>query len=214
GATSFSGGKVKLVDTTFVRAWLQRANASTEPATRNTSPLDLRGRDFSFDPRTLEMRAESGGGQHGMTFDNQGRKFVCSNSDHIQQIVYEDRYAARNSFYTMPSPRVSIAVDGPAAEVFRISPEEPWRVLRTQWRVAGLVPGPVEGGGRASGYFTSATGITIYRGDAWPEEFLGDAFTADCGSNLVHRKKVYPAGAAFKAERPASEEKVEFLACR
>src|SRR6185436_2414575 len=76
----------------------------------------LRGRDFSFDPRTLEMRAESGGGQHGMTFDNQGRKFVCSNSDHIQQIVYEDRYAARNSFYTMPSPRVSIAVDGPAAE--------------------------------------------------------------------------------------------------
>jgi putative membrane-bound dehydrogenase-like protein len=212
GATSFSGGKVKLVDTPFVREWLQRASANTPHATRNTPPLDLRGRDFSFDPRTLEMRAESGGGQHGMTFDNQGRKFVCSNSDHIQQIVYEDRYAAGNPYYTMPSPRVSIAADGPAAEVFRISPDEPWRVLRTQWRVAGLVPGPVEGGGRASGYFTGATGLTIYRGDAYGEDFVGDAFIGDAGGNLVHRKKLRSEGILFRAERPADEQKVEFLA--
>jgi glucose/arabinose dehydrogenase len=32
--------------------------------------------------------------------------------------------------------------------------------------------------------------VSIYRGDAWPEEFRGDAFVADCGSNLVHRKKL------------------------
>ncbi|HEU0008636.1 MAG TPA: PVC-type heme-binding CxxCH protein [Verrucomicrobiae bacterium] len=212
GATSFSGGKVKLVDTPFAREWLQRASASTQHATRNKPPLDLRGRDFSFDPRTLEMRAESGGGQHGMTFDNQGRKFVCSNSDHIQQIVYEDRYVARNPYYTMPSPRVSIAADGPAAEVFRISPDEPWRVLRTQWRVAGLVSGPVEGGGRASGYFTGATGLTIYRGDAYGEDFVGDAFIGDAGGNLVHRKKLRPDGILLRAERPPDEQKVEFLA--
>src|SRR5512140_158945 len=66
----------------------------------------------------------------------------------------------------------------------------------------------------ASGYFTAATGITIYRGDAWPEEYRGNAFIADCGSNLVHRKKLYPDGVAFKAERPADEQKVEFLASR
>ena len=36
-------------------------------------------------------------------------------------------------------------------------------------------------------YFTAATGITIYDGDAWDSEFNGDAFIADCGSNLVHR---------------------------
>jgi putative heme-binding domain-containing protein len=147
-----------------------------------------------------------------MSFDNRGRKFVCSNSDHIQLILYEDRYAARNPYYAMPSPRLSIAVDGPAAEVYRISPDEPWRVIRTRWRVAGQVPGPIEGGGRASGYFTGATGITLYRGNAFPEEFVGDAFIADCGSNLVHRKKLRPDGVGLRAERPADEQKVEFLA--
>ena len=66
-----------------------------------------------------------------------------------------------------------IAVDGPAAEVYRTSPDEPWRLVRTKWRVSGATPGPVEGGGRASGYFTSATGLMIYRGNAFPPEVVG-----------------------------------------
>ena len=49
-------------------------------------------------------------------------------------------------------------------------------------------PGPVEGGGRPSGYFTGATGVTIYRGDAYGADYQGDAFIADCGSNLVLMK--------------------------
>ncbi|MBT4900961.1 MAG: cytochrome C, partial [Verrucomicrobia bacterium] len=49
--------------------------------------------DFSFDPRTLEFRLESGGAQHGMDFNAAGQKFVCSNSHHIQQVMYEQRYA-------------------------------------------------------------------------------------------------------------------------
>ncbi len=69
------------------------------------------------------------------------------------------------SVSSLPRSPVDIAVDGGAAPVFRISPDEPWRVIRTQWRVGGLVPGPIEGGGRPSGYFTGATGVTIYRGD-------------------------------------------------
>jgi len=186
--------------------------AIASPRAPAAKPLELRGRDFSFDPRALDLRAESGGGQYGLSFDNHGRKFVCSNSSHIQTLMYAEGYAARNPFYAMPRPLVEIAVDGPAAEVYRISPDEPWRVIRTKWRVAGQVPGPIEGGGRPSGYFTAATGITIYRGNAWPEDFVGDVFVADCGSNLVHRKKLHPDGPGLKAERPAGEEKVEFLA--
>jgi putative membrane-bound dehydrogenase-like protein len=226
GSASLSGGKVRLVEGRFVREWLRNAPKGSpwggesrdegEPQSprsgRSHSPVDLRGRDFSFDPRTLELRAESGGAQHGMSFDNRGRKFVCSNSDHIQLVMYEDRYAARNPYFAMPPARASIAADGPAAEVFRISPDEPWRVIRTKWRVAGLVAGPVEGGGRPSGYFTGATGTTLYRGDAFPQDFAGDAFIADCGSNLVHRKKLRPDGVGLKAERPADEQKAEFLA--
>ena len=158
------------------------------------------------------MRAESGGGQHGLSFDNRGRKFVCSNSSHVQTLMYEERYAARNPFYTMPRALVDIAVDGGAAEVFRISPDEPWRVIRTQWRVSGLVPGPIEGGGRPSGYFTGATGITIYRGDGFGPDFVGDAFVGDAGGNLVHRKKILPDGVGVKAIRPTDEQNVEFLA--
>lgn len=181
---------------------------------RGAKPLELRGRDFSFDPRTFDMRAESGGGQWGMSFDDEGNKFVCSNSRHIAAEMYEDRYAARNRYYSMPPPDVNIAVDGPAAEVFRLSPDEPWRVIRTKWRVAGLVSGPVEGGGRASGYFTGASGVMIYRGDAFPPEYRGDAFVADCGSNLIHRKKLRRDGLNFVAERAADERRREFIASR
>jgi putative membrane-bound dehydrogenase-like protein len=183
----------------------------THTGETNTPPLALRGCDFNFDPRTLRMEAEAGGGQYGMTDDDRGRKFACSNSRHIMAFMYDTRYAERNPFYNMPAALVDIPVDGPAAEVYRTSPEEMWRVIRTKWRVAGLATGPIEGGGRASGYFTSATGIQIYRGDAFPEEFIGDAFIADVGSNLIHRKKIRRNGVALIAERPGDEQKVEFI---
>lgn len=162
-------------------------------------PINLSGRDFSFDPTSLEIRPESGGGQHGMSFDDWGRKFVSANSDHIQQVVVEDRYLAGNPY--LSSARISIAADGPQAEVFRISPVEPWRVVRTRLRVSGAVPGPIEGGGRPAGYFTGATGVTIYRGDAFGPEYRGQAFVGDVGSNIVHRKVLEPNGVAFVARR-------------
>ena len=160
----------------------------------------------------MTITAEAGGGQHGMSFDNQGRRFTCQNSDHIRLYMYEERYGSRNPFYSMPPAWASIAADGPAAEVYRFSPDEPWRVIRPKWRLAGQVSGPIEGGGRPSGYFTGATGLTIYRGDAFPADVQGDAFIGDCGSNLVHRKKLYPDGVGLVARRVPDEEQVEFLA--
>lgn len=178
---------------------------SDDPSTA----VEVRGRDIAFDPRTYEFERTSGGAQHGMCFDDWGRKFVSSNSDHIQQVMYEDRYIARNPHLKAPGSRLSIAVDGPQAEVFRTSPVEPWRIVRTRLRVSGEVRGPVEGGGRAAGYFTGATGITIYRGDAWPAQWQGTAIVGDVGSNLVHRKKLVPDGVAFKAHR--IDENSEFV---
>ncbi len=176
-----------------------------------SAKIELRGRDFSFDPRLMDLRPESGGGQFGMTFDDAGRKYVCANSRHLMQVMYDDRVAARTVDYPLPAPAIDIAVDGPQAEVFRRSPDEPWRVLRTKWRVAGLAKGPIEGGGRASGYFTSASGVTIYRGDAWPAENYGDVFIADPGSNLIHRKKL-TGDLMRRGQRASGEEKLEFIA--
>jgi hypothetical protein len=108
---------------------------------------------------------------------------------------------------------VDIAVDGPKAALYRISPEEPWRVMRTKWRVEGLEEG-IEAGGRASGYFSSACGLMIYRGNAFPREYVGDAFVADPAENVMHHKKVVHTGPTASAERPTDEKKVEFLASR
>jgi len=213
-ANGGDGGNVHAVDSEFVRAWRSRAGITPDSELRTQKSVDLRGHDFSFDPRALRLRLESGGGQYGLSFDDRGGKFVCSNSAHIREVMYEERYGGRNPFCALPAAAVDIARDGPAAPVYRLSPDEPWRVIRTRWRVAGLVPGPVEGGGRPSGYFSGATGITIYRGNAFPEDFHGDAFVADCGSNLIHRKKLFPDGVGLIAQRAEDEQKVEFLASR
>lgn len=194
GATSSSGGQVR------------------RPDPPQSEAVNLNGRDFAFDPRTLKLTATSGGAQHGMSFDAWGRKFVCSNSDHIQQVMYEDRYLARNPYLIAPGPRVSIAADGPQAEVYRISPVESWRIVRTRLRVAGAVGGPIEGGGRAAGYFTGATGVTIYRGDAWPVADQETAVVGDVGGNLVHRKRLEPHGLEFVARR--IDEQSELVASR
>jgi putative membrane-bound dehydrogenase-like protein len=173
---------------------------------------ELAARDFWFDPRTFESGFETGGAQYGMSFDNYGRKFGCSNSDHLQFWVYDDRYASRNPFFALPPVRQSIAADGGAAEVFRISPDEPWRIIRTRWRIGGVVKGVVEGGGRVSGYFTGATGTTVFRGDAYGAEFVNDTFTGDAGGQLVHRKKLYPNGVSLVGRRPDDEQDAEFAA--
>ena len=189
GATSSSGAQVTRPD---------------DPAFR---PVSLNGRDFSFDPRRLDLRPESGCLQHGMSFDDWGRKFVSGNSKPLEMVFFEDRYAARTPFHAMPPSRGSIAVDGGAAEVFRTSPVEAWRELRTKMRIANPKLGPVEGGGRAAGYFTGATGVTACRGDAYPAEMRECLVVGDVGSNLVHRQRLSACGAFFEARRidPRSE---------
>lgn len=188
----------------------------TSPKRPDLKGIELGGKDFWFDPRTLEFGLEGGGAQYGMSFDNYGRKFGCSNSDHLQYWVYDDQYANRNPYYQMPPARQSIAVDGGAAEVFRLSPDEPWRIIRTRWRIAGVVKGAVEGGGRVSGYFTGATGTTIYRGDAYGPEFVNNSFSGDAGGQLVHRKIIKPSadGISLIGERPADEHGFEFAASK
>ena len=50
---------------------------SADPANTGVS---VRGRGFVFDPRAGTFELSSGGGRHGMSMDDWGRKFVCQNS--------------------------------------------------------------------------------------------------------------------------------------
>jgi len=188
----------------------------TRPDSPSFEPVKLRGSDFSFDPEKLDLRPENGTAQYGLGFDSRGRRFVCSNSRHAIWVAWERRHLRDNPWYRPPRPLVDIPDDGAAAPVYRISPDEPWRIVRTRWRVAGVVGGPVEGGGRVSGYFTSATGIHPYWGDAFGEGFRDNLFIGDVGSNLVHRKRlVDPDGAVQPvATRARPQEKTEFLRSR
>ena len=163
-------------------------------------PIPLGRRDFRFKPDGSAFEPVSGGGQNGHSFDDWGHRFTCNNSNHIRQIVLPADALARNPDYAASTPITDIAVEGAAAPVFRISPAEPWRIVRTRQRAADpdfrrrLPPTELV----ATGFFTSATGVTIYRGSAYGPDYEGNAFIGDVGGNLVHRKIVEPDGVSSR----------------
>ncbi len=197
--------------------WIYGVAASNGGVIKNLAkpdakPVSVRGRDFRFKPDGSVFEAISGGGQNGHSFDDWGHRFTCQNSNHIRQIVLPSWYVERNPALVGTSVVTDIAEEGGAGPVFRISEAEPWRIVRTRQRAADpamakrlppseLVP---------IGFFTSATGVTIYRGDAFPPEYRGNAFIGDVGGNLVHRKTLEKRGAIYHATR--ADKGVEFLA--
>ena len=181
-------------------------------ADKSSETASVRSRGFVFDPRDLtRFELTSGGGQHGMSMDNWGRKFVCSNSVPTQTLMYDDRYLVRNPYLQAPAAAKDIFPDGQFTKLFRVSPAEPWRVLRTRLRAAGDVGGSAEGG-KPFGFFTAATGVTIYRGDAWPQDFLGNLFVGDVANNILYRARLEENGLSLTARRADADAETEFLA--
>jgi putative heme-binding domain-containing protein len=90
----------------------------------------------------------------------------------------------------------SIAAEGDAGTVYRASPQEPWRLLRTKLRAQGVVRGQVEG----VTTFTSASGIFFHK---------GRLYVGEVAHNLISRKSLAPNGSTFRAERMDKES--EFL---
>ena len=173
--------------------------------------VSVRGQGLVFDPRSETFELTGGGGQHGMGRDDWGRTYVCGNSDPFHLVMYDSRYVARNRYLQAPPAAVNIAPAGKYTKLFRVSPVEPWRALRTRLRSQGIVPGSDEGG-TPSGFFTGGTGVTVYRGDAFPSQFQGNLFVGDVSNNLVHRALAVPDGVKVVAR--SAEEGREFLASR
>jgi putative membrane-bound dehydrogenase-like protein len=173
--------------------------------------VSVRGYRFLLDPRGESFDLTGGSFQHGMTLDDWGRTYVCGNSDPFHLVMYDSRYIARNPYLRAPAAAVNIAPAGKFTRLFRVSPVEPWRALRTRLRTQGLFAGSDEGG-KPSGFFTGATGVTVYRGDAYPAEFLGNLFVGEVSNNLIHRTIAEPHGVLVTA-RDAEPDR-EFLASR
>lgn len=174
------------------------------------SAISARGQHLFLEPRGMRLTATSGGGQHGMSLDDWNQRwFVCGNSEPMNVVMYDGRYLARNPYLQAPAAAVNIAQDGKYTKLMRLSGVEPWRILRTRLRSKGIIPGSDEGGS-PSGFFTGATGVTVYRGDAWPAEYRGQVFVGEVANNLVYRARLEPSGVGLVSHR--ADPDAEFLA--
>ncbi len=161
------------------------------------STLHLGRRDFRFSRDMQLFEGETGSTQHGLAFDDWGNVFGASNSRHLIHAVLPDRYLARNPHWAPGAAVLDIpdgaAEHGPMGRIFPISK----RLLSLN---AIHVPG----------HFSSACGLTVYRGEKFPREYQGNGFVCEPVGNVVHRDVLVPEGVTFRAER--GEKEREFLA--
>lgn len=167
-------------------------------------PISIRGRDFRFHPRTREFQAISGSEQFGNAMDDWGNRFISQNSKPAVHVVLPSEELERNPFLSVPPAKTDIWKGN---TIYRSSQIEAWRQARTKLRLGEKrnYPAPSV----AHDVFSGCSGVTIYRGAAYPEEFRGNLFVGDVQGNLVHRRILKPNGVTFTSVR--SEEKSEFL---
>lgn len=161
---------------------------------RDLPPVPLNGFDFRFDPTTGEAEPISGVGQFGLTFDDYGHRFVCSNRNPCRQIILEDHYLKLNPLLAVKDVGADAVPSGADSHVFPIS-----RAWTTSTQHAGQ--------------FTAACGVTIYRGSALPSEFYGNSFTCEPTGNLVHRE-VFKESKEVRITSRIDPSDGEFLASR
>jgi putative membrane-bound dehydrogenase-like protein len=154
--------------------------------------VSVNGFDFRFDPIHLDRyEPVTGMGQYGNTFDDWGRRFVCTNRNQLIPIILPNRYVKRNPFLAPPEPVRDNQDPGGADRVYPLS---------ANFTTASY----------HAGTFTAACGVSIYRGSLLPAAYRGSAFTCEPTGNLVHQEVLTPRGAGFR-HRPARKG-VEFLA--
>ena len=156
-----------------------------------SDPVSINGMDFRFDPRSDRFESISGMGQFGLTFDDFGNRFVCSNRNPCTHIVLKDRYIKRNPNLAVPSVAHDVTSTGEATKTFPLS-----RNWTNHWSHNRQI--------------TSACGVFIYRGDALPEQYRGNCFVCEPAGNLVQRHVLTPERATFASRR--GRDDVEFLA--
>jgi putative membrane-bound dehydrogenase-like protein len=193
-----------------LQPWLM-PSASPE---RDHLPQDSAGRSPSTAARPADVtaglvEAVSGGARFGHAFDDYGQRFLCNIRNPIQHVAFPLDLLERNSVVTVPSVVQDVAAAGETLPVYRISPIEPWREYRARRWVAERVNYP-RSELVGAGFFTSSSGVTVYRGGAYPEGYAGQVFVADVAANVVHRERLMPQGISFTAER--LDDECEFVA--
>lgn len=154
--------------------------------------LPIERRSLRFRPDTHEVEYLTNPSQFGHAFDRWGHLFVHNNSRHLRHEVIAPRYLERNPQLRVPRPYEEMSDHGSPAPVYPITVKPRFELLSD------------------AGQMTSACGLTVYLGGAFPSGFEGGSFVAEPVHNLVHRDVWRQDGATFKAARAHPER--EFLA--
>ncbi len=178
--------------------WIHCANGDsggTVTSVKTGQKLALGRRDFRFHPFTHAIEPATGQTQYGRESDDWGHWFGSSNSRPIVQYVLDDELLRRNPHVTIPNLLREVPEVAGAAPVYPIS--------RTLERFNDL--------SRAN-RFTSACGLTIFRGEGLDLDHVGNAFVCEPVHNLVHREVMDRSGLTFTSRRAPDEQQSEFLA--
>lgn len=198
------------------------AGGSLRPADKpDAAPVD--SHDFRFDPRAAlagaPPEAVSGSGEWGDTFNDWGERFTCDATDPVFHAVFDRDVLARNPYLLAPDVREN--PNKSWAEIYPISPPEPWKVARQKyWQRWVNTNGNMNAGRFPSnelaphGFATSASGVTAYRGSALGEQYRNNCFTGEPANNVVVRLVMKEHGGSYLAQRTEADtaEKREFLA--
>jgi putative membrane-bound dehydrogenase-like protein len=178
-----------------------------------TPPVSVLGADFRFRLDRGLFEAESGPAQFGLTMDDWGHRFITQNTIHVRAVVLPRRYLLRNPLLAAGDLAEDISDHGkPSARMFQLTPPQYWRKVRTAMRQQRFRENNSNRVEIVAGYFTGASGGTVYAGEALPEEYYGSLFTGDVAGNLIHRDILKTTGGSFTASRSGGEQDKEFLA--
>ncbi len=155
-------------------------------------PENSGGRNVRFRPGTHQLEMLSSKSQFGQTFDDWGHHLLLTNSNHVYQEVIATRYLERNPDLLVSNATQSLSDHGNAPKVFPITKNPEHQLLTNV------------------GIITSACGLTMYQGGAFPTGFENVTFVAEPVSNLVHADRLGDKGTTFTASRLYPEK--EFLA--
>ena len=150
--------------------------------------ISISGGDFRFRLDRGLFEAESGPAQFGLTFDEWGHRFLTQNTIHVRQALIPMRYLKRNPYLAASVSALDISDHGqPSAPIFPLTRPQRWREERTRLRQKRNEENQSSRVEYAGGYFTAASGGTLYSGDQLPPAYRGNLFTGDVSANLVHR---------------------------
>ena len=173
--------------------WVYGANGRSDGEVHRPNDsrrVSLRGHDFRFRPDTGDFETIAGRSQFGLARDDWGNRFLSWNTIPIRHEAIPSRYLparidASEGIRDLLPP-------GDTGEVFP------------------LTPSPQTFNKESTTHFNALGGLTLYRGDALPRGYRGNAFVGETLRNLVHRRVLEPSGPTFVARRV--EQKKEFLA--